>query len=451
MIVPEAKFATLSPTVKLELGIWLRGQVAQFAEVNQQSVERPQFPILSLIWRSVPTKDPSVEEIAAVSLVTPRDFHVVRSYLERFGDMAILADVINIATSSLDPTVLASAADTITFHMKTFRAIGAFDPLFGKIATRYAAIRTIRFPERELLLSLSSLARVARADGQLQQLLSYDLSRLDQKNSMAACSPASDNMGEVMQHTGSYSDDEIERILSSGNSMDQQMMARVLRKIVSNLGVHAAKGKLDFDNYSIWFHRLRSFDEPAFELVVNEWLGACLNGHNVDDLQVALPTLVGSGCMALSTFLDALRARVKQLKSSPSEVVFQTALQGLHILLPHAELAGVCSPQDGYRYRLEQHRLCQETGCRIAHCISEVVEFGSTIPSTKLGQQLSSFVSSEPVLHIMRHCVFLDPGCLSMFNGEASGPYFKLLLDTLLDPGNRWRTYHFSPNLMSCC
>ena len=74
---------------------------------------------------SVPTKDPAVEETAAVSLITPHDFHTVRSYLEQFEDVPLLADVVNIVTSSLDPSVLASATDTMHYHLKAFRAIGA--------------------------------------------------------------------------------------------------------------------------------------------------------------------------------------------------------------------------------------------------------------------------------------------------------------------------------------
>lgn len=34
--LPRTTFDTLSSTVKLELGIWLRQHVAQYAEVNQQ-------------------------------------------------------------------------------------------------------------------------------------------------------------------------------------------------------------------------------------------------------------------------------------------------------------------------------------------------------------------------------------------------------------------------------
>lgn len=36
--VPDISLDQLSPTIKLELGIWLRSQVASYAEVNQRQV-----------------------------------------------------------------------------------------------------------------------------------------------------------------------------------------------------------------------------------------------------------------------------------------------------------------------------------------------------------------------------------------------------------------------------
>lgn len=332
--------------------------------------------------------------------------------------------------------------------MRTFRALGAFDPLFVKIATRYAAIRTTRFPERELVLSLFNLARVARTDGQLQQLVAYDLSRLDQRNSLAACSPASDNMGEIML-TGAYSDDEIERILSSGTSMDQQMMARVLRKIVSNLEEHVAKAHGQFESYSAWFHRLRSFDEPSFDVVLNEWLDSSFSAHNVSTLQLALPTLVGSGCLMLSTVLDRLQIHITKSKSCPSEMATQTVLVGLRMLLPHEELIRFCSSQDAYRYRLAQYKLCQDNGDRVVHCISEAHELGSSNASPKIQGQLLILMSSEPVLSLMKHCLLSAPNCLSQLSHEAMRSYVTNLFNTLLDPVGSLRkspSHHICPS-----
>jgi mediator of RNA polymerase II transcription subunit 12 len=424
----DVELDKLSSTVKLELGIWLRQHVAQYAEVSTH----------------IPTKDSSVEETAAVSLLSPWDFHIVRSYLERFGDLAILADIVGVATTSLDPNVLASAADTINYHAKAFRAIGAFDPLFGRIATRYAALRTVRLPDRELLLSLASLARTAHADGQLPQFLNYDLSQLNQRNSLVACSPASDNMGEVMQ-TGSSSDDDIERVLSSGTNMDQQMMGRVLRKIVSNLEEHLAKGSFHLNSHHAWFHRLRCFDEPTFDMVVNEWLILSLMAQRTDTLRVALPTLVGSGCVPLTSFLDTLRACIAKFKTNPSEGGFQSALKGMLITLPSDTLVQSCSPQDAYRYRLEQRKLCLETEGRFTQCIGEVIGLGSMIPSQKTQAQLSDFLRSKPMLHVLKHRLVSDPGCLSKLNKEGSSHYFKPSLDNLLDPRGHMKLPEKSP------
>jgi mediator of RNA polymerase II transcription subunit 12 len=381
-----------------------------------------------------------------VSLISSYEYHVVRSFLEQSEDLAILADVVGITTSSLDPAVLASVADTLNHHMKAFRAIGAFDPLFGRVAMRYAALRTVRFPERELILSLQNLARTVQPDGQLLQLLSYDLSRLDQKNSIAACSPASDNMGEVMQHAGTYSDDEIERILSSGTSMDQQMMARVLRKIICNLEEHVDKGYLQFENYPTWFWRLRSFDEATFDMVLHEWLESSLMACQVRTLRVAVPPLVASGCMGLSNFLDVLRSFMITPKRGQLVEPSTTAIEGLRILLPSEDLARSCSPQDAYRYRMEQYKLCFDSDTRIVRCIGEVAELVSSTSATNVQQRLSNLLSSEPILSIVRQHIVSDSECLSNMKSGQTGPgvadgCFKRLLDSLLDPTGHSRTY----------
>ncbi|KAF2034408.1 mediator of RNA polymerase II transcription subunit 12 [Setomelanomma holmii] len=405
----NVKIEPLSTTVRLEIGIWLRQQVAQYAE-----------------------------------------YHVIRSYLEQCEDLAILADVVGITTSSLDSTVLASVADTLHYHMKSFRAIGAFDPLFGRVAMRYAAIRTVRFPEREFLLSLQNLARTVQPDGQLLQLLSYDLNRLDQKNSMAACSPASDNMGEVMQHTGLYSDDEIERILSSGTSMDQQMMARVLRKIIRNLQDHVGKGTLQFDNHSAWFWRLRSFDEPTFDVVLHEWLETSLISHQMYPLQMAVPSLVASGCMTLSSFLDILRASIAQPKRGQLTEPSTTATHGLRMLLPSTALSGSCSAQDAYRFRLEQQKLCFDSDTRIIQYIGEVTALVASLQSQNAQQDLSNIMASQSVLTVMKQHIVSDPDTLSkVLRGHVGIPgasgFLKPLLNNLLDPARSSRLAKMSP------
>ena len=381
-----------------------------------------------------------------MSLISCYDYHVIRSYLEQCEDLAILADVIGITASSLDMAVLASVADTLLYHMKTLRAIGAFDPLLGRLAMRYAAIRTARFPERELLLSLQNLARTAQPDGQLLQLLTYDLSRLDQKNAVAACSPASDNMGEVMQHVGTCSDDEIERILSSGTSMDQNMMSRVLRKLVRNLEEHVDKGYRQFENHPAWFWRLRNFDEATFDVVLHEWLETSIMACQLHILQIAIPPLVASSCMELSKFLDILRSCLTTTKAIQVLEPATIAIEALRLLLPSGLSAISCSSQDAYRYRTEQYKLCFTSDTRIIHCIGEVAGLVLSTPSDSTLKAVSSLLSSDTVLSIVKEHVVSDPDCLSKMkmgqSGQASfNTCFKTLLNGLLDPSGQWCEY----------
>lgn len=394
----------------------------------------------------MPTKDPNIEETGLVSLITPYDFHIVRTYLEHFEDLPLLADIVNIATSSLDPSTLASATDTMHYHLKAFRAIGAFDTLFLKAVNRYVAIRTIRFPEREFLLSLLNLGQTLRLDYSILHILHYDLSRLDQKNSMAACSPASDNMGETMGSISSSPEDEIERILSSGNSMDQQVMARVLRKITSSLQDCLSKGLLQSDSYSSWFYRLRSFDDSTFDVVLNEWVNLCLLNHQVEILFLVLPTLVGSGCMPLSGLLDSLRAYVSKTAPGQPEIAFRVALEGLQNLLPTEISTGTWSPQDRYRYRLEQHNLCYEAEARVLYFIGELIELGTSLPKQKFGQQLSGLLSSGAVLGIFKHYTLANASPLSRLhaarpNGSSENQYLKVPFSLLLDPNQSLGKY----------
>jgi mediator of RNA polymerase II transcription subunit 12 len=199
------------------------------------------------------------------------------------------------------------------------------------------------------------------------------------------------------------------------------------------------------NSHHAWFHRLRCFDEPTFDMVVNEWLILSLMAQRTDALRVALPTLVGSGCIPLASFLDTLRACIVKFKTNPSEGGLQSALKGMLITLPSDVLVQYCSPQDAYRYRLEQRKLYLEAEGRFMQCIGEVIGLGSLIPSQKAQGQLSEFLRSKPMLCVLKHRILSDPGCLFQFNKDASSHYFKPSLDRLLDPNGHMRLLEKSP------
>jgi mediator of RNA polymerase II transcription subunit 12 len=422
----EVDFSRLTSTVKLELAVILRRQVATSVEMVDH----------------VPTKDPSVDERGPVCMITPQEFHTMRSLLEDFGDLSMLADIINTVTSSLDGNVLAFVADTLNYNRLAFTAIGAFGPLFAKTAMRYVAIRTIRFPERELLISLTDLARTAGSEGHLLQALAYDLSRHDQKNSVAACSPVSDTMVEVSHSAALDSDEEIDRILSSGTSMDQQIMTRVFGKIIINLEEQVKKNSSPSGNHTIWLNRLRSFDESAFDAMVTEWLGSLLVNQQAKLCHAALPPLVMAGCATLAQVLDIAKDRISKRKVNNQDDALRICMTALDLLLPSERINPLCPVQEAYRYRLEQRKFSQDSEGAILRLIREIVELSSTSLTPAIQNQITSLFSSNRVRTVLRHFALQGTqlfatalGIGSESVGQTSS--LKNILDGLLDPSNK--------------
>lgn len=363
----------------------------------------------------------------------------MRTYVEQFDDLSILADIIGIVATSLDCNVLSAACDTLHYNYKAFRAIGAFEPLFEKIAMRYAAIRTVRSPERDLLISLSDLARTVRVDSQLTQLLAYDLSRYDQKNSLAACSPASDNMMEGVAATDM--EEEIERVLSSGTSMDQQMMSRVFGKIAAYLEEQLCKGSHHAENFSAWTYRLRSFEESTFDMILTSWVASLLISHQAQLLSAALPPLVASGCLSVSRFLRTVQECIRSRQSSQPGESIRIAVEGFDKILPSEHPTGPCHQQDLYRYRLEQSKFCQQREGGILEFIQDIVQLDLAATGHKDQDRLLQLFSSDRLLSVLKHFAIHDTQSVStLIAGDNQRPThanhtpMKALLDRLLDP-----------------
>jgi mediator of RNA polymerase II transcription subunit 12 len=424
----ELNIPRLSSSVQYELAMILRKQVA----ANIQLIEH------------VPTKDPSVEEPAVVCTISVQEYHSVRMYLEGFGDYAILADIIGVVATSLDSHVLAAAADTLNYHRLALRCIGAFEPLFGKIAMRYAAIRTVRFPERELLVSLTDLCRNILVEGDLVQALAYDLGRHDQKNVVAACSPVSDTMADATHTMPGDSEEEIDRILSSGTSMDHQTMARVFGKIVFSLKDQITKSIIPSGYHAAWFYRLRSFDESCFDGIVIEWTTSLLIKGQSKMIHAAIPPLVVSGCLTLSQFQDITSRAITKTRTTSQEDSLRICMHALDVLLPTDSLTPLCQPHEAYRYRLEQQNFCQGSNVRILHLLRDLFDSITEALSPSSQSPLKGLLSSERLRTVVKRHISLNGEILSDVLGvgtqsfsAAASAQLKTLLDSLFDPTNR--------------
>ena len=330
--------------------------------------------------------------------ITASQFFIARDVLEQVEDIPVLADVLAFATTSDEPLLLASVVDTLNYHRRTLEAVGALRPIFKRLTERYLTIRLQRPPERQLYVALANLCDTIGEDSRVAAQLRSDLARYEQKVAVAMCSPASDNMAEIMasSETVTNPDEEIDRILASGTSMDEQIMARVFQRIMQRMdqteveydsnskpsmdvdgwheineffhGKKESKSNDTSSKFCPWFQRLRAFDERVFDQLVIDWIAALtreelrnakqsgtMRSRCPDSssrlkqgsaLKYAVPVLVGSGCFSLETFVRRFQDAITDLVRNQAFLPAIDFLQVLWTILLNTAYGSIGLPID---------------------------------------------------------------------------------------------------------
>ena len=146
-------------------------------------------------------------------------FMLARDIIEWAEDLPSLSDIVSAAASTNDGLLLAAACDTVNLHAHTLAAIGKFQPLVDALAEHYITLRSQHSIDRAFIHALANLARPLSTKVSLLKLLTHDLALSEQQNSLAVCSPASDSL-IGMHATTLDSDDDIDAVFDSGNTMD---------------------------------------------------------------------------------------------------------------------------------------------------------------------------------------------------------------------------------------
>ena len=363
---PPVNIAELAVPIKCQLTRWLREAIWN----HNNTVGR------------LPTKDdPSTTE--EVSALTSIEFFVTRNILEQARDFPILADVLEATTTSADSTVLAAVADTLRFHALAFAVIGALGPICESLVSRYLELRLQRPPDRIFTSSLLELCNVVQRDhtrtiGQLN----YDLSRCDQRTAIAMCSPASDNMAEVRDGTGLTPDEEIERILGSGNSMDESNFKRIFARITSRITHVVTTNKpLALDRLRGWFYRLRAFDDKILERLLKTWLTHLVGKADSRTITLALGPLLTSGCISMDAVWECI-GNTAASKANPQTV--------LEVILPNDDNR-LPLTHDAYHLELERSAFCLQNRAKIFNLTHQsLLECSSDTRADDLSRCLAS-------------------------------------------------------------
>lgn len=241
--------------------------------------------------------------------ISPTSFNAIRTVFEAAEDFSMLSGVLKSVSSVSNVEILASCADTVSRHVLTFAALDAARSLFD---TLYVRLRTTAEEQgigaRPLLASLACLAgRMPEKQGIAAQL-KKDLAQTDRNNPVDACSPVSDIMGAPFQDDDADLQEEIEKNLMSGTSLDRATMNRLFEAVVTRLntwwGHHAEKQR----RYGILLARLRGFDHQHFDSLMGKWIHHLRSITNRPSVLGMFPLLMGVGCLNFPLLLASTSA-----------------------------------------------------------------------------------------------------------------------------------------------
>ena len=344
--------------LKAEIGAWLRDGLASSKEKKDGKGKGKE-------------KDNQGPELP------PAMFNAIRTILESAEDFFILAEALKALTRQSNVDTLAAVADTVSCHLLIFSALGASKVLFAALRKRLQILgREREGGARPLLASLVGLASRIPSLERLTTQLREELTLVDRRNPVDACSPVSDSMTLQLLDDDVSLHEEIEKNLASGSSLDRNTMERLFQTIVQRL--HKCWSRAD-DNqrvYSRLLARLRIFDPTHFDAIMTKWLFSLRTMRNRPSILRIFPLLVSVGCLSmpgiLATALDSTGAQPGVTARSAASAVapgvqvvqltyrtryLQEALQLFIAPIPHD---GLISYEESYRFSILQDQACRE-------------------------------------------------------------------------------------------
>ncbi|PGH28586.1 hypothetical protein GX50_08679 [[Emmonsia] crescens] len=396
----DVNLASLSWTVRSEIGNWIRDQVASHVKDSLKSAMDPDF----------------ASEVKT-SALTPQEFFEVRYILECLGDLSMLADVLKYASGSDSVTVLASAVDTLNYHLDSFTAIGATSDLFKSFTGAYARIGKTELSVQDLIASLLDVAIKLPAELPTVAILRRDQLQRDRKLAMAASSPVSDHIVDTLNTANPTFTEELDQLLASGNSMDEVTMARIFDSLRKRLQAGSINGKQCAHETARYFAQLRPFNAKFFDNLMIKWVISVLKSSPRPNLSAILPPLIGVGCVTLHSFYVLAKALLHS-DAHRNTIPDLAELRFNMIRLLDGRLSNGNGSQDlvAYRFKIaRQEYMRQFSGEALGlmqDLLAEVSEGGTDSPPKQFNSDLLN-TTVTPLLCeiIVRHPATVGVGC----------------------------------------
>ncbi|KAJ5555585.1 hypothetical protein N7535_008020 [Penicillium sp. DV-2018c] len=361
----------LSWAVKAEVGQWLRRAIAEH-NLSAESTSKEAFPI---------------DNAPVMSALTPIEFYNTREVLESFGDISMLADVLKFSCSCSDSTVLASVADTMNCHFDSLCVIGATTDLFRRLIDAYARIKRHGMPRLDLIFSLIELGLRIPRELNTVSILRQDLSRMENRSIIAACSPVSDHIPDGFGDVDPLFRDRLDQLLQSGNVMDEPTLDAVFHALTKHLESGDGHSNLSANETCRYLAQLRSFHPKHFDGILARRVCGHLRSPERSTLLRILPPLIGVGCVTISAFL-ALAKRLSA--STPAKVPNAAQLPAdlVQLLVPGNEYG---KPIDlvSYRFQLAQQEFLAKNSDEALRIICDAASSNGGTPTARIDLESS--------------------------------------------------------------
>nr|OQO32680.1 hypothetical protein B0A51_00058 [Rachicladosporium sp. CCFEE 5018] len=303
--------------------------------------------------------------------ITNANFCLLRDVFEQACQHLAISALIVATTATDDFAALASATDTLATYALALAALGQLSPLFHALYNQHVQLRTHRDFDRTFLLALLRLAvRLPGLDPSVAILLKNDLILCDQRSSAAACSPASDNLVSIIAEQLD-SDDQIDAVFASGNTMDEATFNRVFLRVMARADGVGNDGKTAQSRLCGWVEQLRVIDAPELEKLGKEYVSLVMSKG---DVMVAIPAgvvaLVASGCLTIDSIYPTSGAC-----DQPS-----VALSWLRFLAEPLTL-GTFTTSELYAFELQRQQFCDEEHVKVTELLCRVADLDT--PATE--------------------------------------------------------------------
>lgn len=410
-----------SRSSKSELGLWLRQKV-------RLQMQQPRIPLLE-DWDTSAMK-------SGTSAISATDFHTVRDHLELIEDYSMLADVLKIVISSNDADVLASCADTLNLHIDTFAAIGALHNLFDMLAARLPILAEDQGSiPRGVLVSMSDLAARIPDRKLIADHLSQELAMSDRKNAADACSPVSDHMAVVQSAEVDFTD-EIEKVLASGNSMEQATLDRLFQRVILQLEASWEKSPEQQRSCGLLLTRLRTFDSQHFDRLMINWMARFLKMPERPSMTQVLGPFISFGCLSFQAVFNSYDIEVGKHPDLARTMSARLSRDVLALVLGQPNLVESMCIEETYRFRIRQLHAREEFSGKVLSIIRESLAW----PAHDNTHDAKDFLQSPSSWELLQEYAILhtksmiDSLVLPLLrnSGASSADAITTLIDTLL-------------------